>query len=138
MFSRPGKLEYRPLAVENMRRMRRVNFIVLGVLVALSLAAWSLKFTLGVVLGGLIVMINFQILMATVRKVLTPGHASPTRTAILTYYLRLTATAAVIAALIIARIVDPIGLLVGLSVVVAGAFVLLLSQLRKNPSREAA
>lgn len=138
MFKRPGKLEYRPLAVENMRRMRRVNLIVLGVLVALSLAAWSLKFTLGVALGGLIVMVNFQILMGTVRKVLTPGYQNPTRTAILTYYLRLAATAIVIAALIIAKIVDPIGLLVGLSVVVAGAFVLLLSQFKKNPSREAA
>ncbi|MBU1742309.1 MAG: ATP synthase subunit I [Proteobacteria bacterium] len=138
MFKRPGKLEYRPLAVENMRRMRRVNLIVLGVLVTLSLAAWNLKFTLGVTLGGLIVMINFQILMGTVKKVLTPGHSSPTRTAILTYYLRLGATAIVIATLIIAKIVDPIGLLVGLSVVVAGAFVLLLSRLKKNPSREAA
>jgi hypothetical protein len=138
VFRHPPQLVYHPPAVMAMRRMWRLDALLLAIMVALSVAAWNLRFSAGVALGGIIILINFQILTATVRRVLAPDHAHPTRTAIMTYYLRLSATALVVAVLIITGVADPIGLLVGLSVVVVGAFVLLFSQLKKNPRREAA
>ncbi len=138
MFRRSPKLVYHPPAVLAMRRMWRLDALLLAVMVGLSLLAWNLRFTAGVALGGVIILINFRILTATVRRVLAPNHAHPAQTAIVTYYLRLAATALVVAALIITGLADPLGLLVGLSVVVVGAFVLLFSQLKKNPRREAA
>jgi hypothetical protein len=131
-------LIYRSAAEMAMRRMWRLCLVLLGIMVALSAVAWNLKFTIGVALGGVIILINLHILTGTVRRVLAPGQTHPVKTAVTTYYLRLTATAAVLAALIISGLADPIGLLIGLSVVVVGVFVLLVSQLKKNPRREAA
>jgi hypothetical protein len=121
-----------------MRRIWRLDALLLAIMVALSVAAWDLRFTVGVALGGVIILINFRILTGTVRRVLAPGQTHPVKTAVTTYYLRLMATALVLAVLIISGLADPIGLLVGLSVVVVGAFVVLFSELKKNPRREAA
>jgi len=75
-------------------------------------------FTMGIVCGGLIAIVNFHLLYKTLRKSLTPPHLASIRTVLVKYYIRFAATAAIIAVLISGNIVNPLGLLVGLSVVV--------------------
>lgn len=137
MRTKSNNLEYRPYEVDIVRSLKRNNFILLGLMIVLSLALMPLEFSWSVAIGGAIVLINFQLLSRTVSRVLTPGYSRPTRTVLLRYYLRLTLTAAVIFCLVMFRLVDPIGLLVGLSVVVLNVFLLVFTQIRKLIGKEA-
>ena len=125
-----------------------VNFIIrtnwllfLGSsLVALLLA--SPKMYLGVFLGGLIVTVNFHVLKSTVTKnfnqkrVLEKGK-SLIGALLVKYYLRCALTAVIIFLLISNRSVHPVGLLAGLSVVVASTFIAAAIELTKIIFREA-
>ena len=109
-------------------------------LVALLLA--SPKVYLGVFLGGLIVTINFHVLKNTVTKnfnqkrVLEKGK-SLIGALLVKYYLRFALTAVIIFLLISNRSVHPVGLLAGLSVVVASTFIAAAIELTKIIFREA-
>ena len=119
------------------RTLRRNNYVLFGLMVVLSLVLMSLKFSWSVAAGGLIVLINFQLLSRTVSRVMTPGYARPRRTVLVRYYIRLFLTGAIIFGLVMSRLVDPLGLLAGLSVVVLNVFLLMLTQIRKLIGKEA-
>lgn len=99
-------------------RVGRLNWIVLAAMVALSLAAWSLKFSLGVAAGGLLATANFMILARTLKRQFQTGHTPSIGGVLGRYYLRFIVTGLIILVLIKFDIVGPIGLLIGLSVVV--------------------
>lgn len=125
-----------------------VNFIIrtnwllfLGSSVAALLLA-SPKVYLGVFLGGLIVTINFHVLKNTVTKnfnqkrVLEKGK-SLIGAFLVKYYLRFALTAVIVFVLISNHSVHPVGLLAGLSVVVASTFIAAAIELTKIIFREA-
>lgn len=100
--------------------LRKRNWTVLLLLSAASLFLWSDSFTMGVILGGFIIMANFRILQSTIRRafslegVLTAGKFS----VVIKYYLRLLAMGVIIYLVISNEWVDPIGLAIGLSTIV--------------------
>jgi len=82
----------------------------------------SLPVTLGVLLGGLLVTINFNLLCKSVKKALTPPYIADVSSVLTKYFLRFSISIIVITALIISGYVHPVGLIIGLSVVVASFF----------------
>ncbi len=95
-------------------------------LAALLLASRTMY--MGVFLGGLLVTVNFHLLKKTVANningdaVMEKGK-SLVGSLLLKYYLRFTVTAVIIFLLISTHSVHPVGLLAGLSVVVASTFI---------------
>lgn len=96
------------------------SFAVLS-LTAFILVNW--QSALSVVVGGVIALINFKLLENTIRRALIPptGH-TVMRQVLVKYYLRFAATALVLFILVRQGWVEPLGLLVGLSVVVLTIF----------------
>ncbi len=84
-----------------------------------------LKFALGILCGGLLVTLNFHLLRHTLYKTFNPekvlayGERSIMNAVLIKYYIRFAISGIVIFTLINKNIVDPIGLVIGLSVVVA-------------------
>ncbi|MCG8684719.1 MAG: ATP synthase subunit I [Desulfobacterales bacterium] len=109
-------------------------------LAALFLA--SQKMYLGVFLGGLIVTVNFHLLKNTVRKninqeqVMIKGK-SLIGNLLVKYYFRFALTAVIIFLLISNHSVHPVGLLAGLSVVVASTFIAAAIELTRILFKEA-
>ena len=85
-----------------------------------SYVLFSQPFTLGIILGGFIIIVNFKDLQHTIRRGFSSqGVLSATKFfIILKYYLRLLVLGAVICYVIKRGWVDPVGLAVGLSTVV--------------------
>ena len=100
------------------KRLEITNWILLAVLVAGSLFLRSTRFSLGILLGGLISIVNFHWLYRNLLSVFTK-HLNRARAALmLRYYLRLAVTAIALYWIISRNLVDVIGLVIGLSVVV--------------------
>jgi len=100
------------------KRLEITNWILLAVLVAGSLFLRSPRFSLGILLGGLISIVNFHWLYRNLLSVFTK-HLNRARSALmLRYYLRLAVTAIALYWIISRNLVDVIGLVIGLSVVV--------------------
>ncbi len=88
--------------------------------------------TLGIVAGGLIVSVNFHLLY---RTSLTPPHlASPN---MVKYYIRFILSGLIILFLIAGDYVNPLGMFVGLSVVVASITLATLVEVKNNIFKEA-
>ena len=78
---------------------------------------------LSVVVGGVIALINYRLLQRTVCRALLPKEKEGVLRKVLTkYYLRFIATAVLLFFLVRQGAVEPLGLLVGLSVVVVTIF----------------
>jgi hypothetical protein len=100
------------------KRLEITNWILLAVLVAGSLFLRSTRFSLGILLGGLISIVNFHWLYRNLLSVFQK-HLNRARAALmLRYYLRLAVTAIALYWIISRNLVDVIGLVIGLSVVV--------------------
>ena len=119
------------------RRLEITNWILLAVLAAGSLLLRSGSFSLGILIGGLISIVNFHWLYRNLLSVFAK-HLNRARAALmLRYYLRLAVTAVVLYWVISRNLVDVIGLIIGLSVVVLNVVlttILVLS--RKNHVEE--
>ena len=115
------------------KRLEITNWILLAVLVAGSLFLRSPRFSLGILLGGLISIVNFHWLYRNLLSVFQK-HLNRARAALmLRYYLRLAVTAIALYWIISRNLVDVIGLVIGLSVVVLNIVLTTLLVLsRKN------
>ncbi len=100
------------------QRLEVVNWVVLAVFVLASAVMFSLNFTLGVLLGGLISIVNYHWLCRDVKKVFQHLTDRAKSRIMFKYYLRFGVTAVVLFFIISSRIVDVIGLLIGLSTVI--------------------
>ena len=99
--------------------IKGLNWLGLVVLSLLGFALFSPGFGLGVVAGGLLIIANFSLLERSLKRLLNPGTPSAGRAGYLfKLYLRLLVLAAAIFVLISREMVDPFGLLLGLSLVV--------------------
>jgi hypothetical protein len=119
------------------RRLEITNWVLLAVLLAGSLIVGSARFTLGILIGGLISIVNFHWLYRNLLSVFTKQLHRARAALMLRYYIRLAVTAAVLFIVISRDLTDVIGLVVGLSIVVANIVlttVLVLS--RKNHAEE--
>jgi hypothetical protein len=88
------------------------------------------KFALGIIFGGLIVTINFHLLARTLKGALTPPYLSSHHIILAKYYVRFIISGIIIFFLIKYSMVHPLGLLVGLSVVVASLLLATLLALK--------
>ncbi len=134
-----GLLNWKKGAVEDplLQKVRVMNGVIFALLLLGSLILMTPWFTLGVGMGGLIVLANFHILYRVLRKAFIPEHLASPKVVIVKYYLRLLGTGIILYVLIAKRMVDPLGLVVGLSVVVINLTLLGCNEMRKILFKEA-
>ena len=94
-------------------------------------------FAKGVLFGGLLVTVNFHLLAGTLRKALTPPHLSSHNLIIAKYFLRFIGSGFIIFVLIAGNYVNPVGLVIGLSVVVLSIMLATLCEITKLIFKEA-
>ncbi len=119
-----------------------LNWLLLlsGGIIGLMIA--PVKFTLGIILGGLIVAINFHLLKSTLKKMFDPELVFSRGRSIMfnimfKYYIRFAVSAIVIYLLLTQHVVHPLGLVTGLSVVVASIFIVAALELTRSLFKEA-
>jgi hypothetical protein len=91
----------------------------------------SLRFTCGVIAGGIIVTINFHLLSRTLKNALTPPYLGSVNIVITRYFIRFAISGFLILLLIKMQVVNPLGLLAGLSIVVLSIFIATACELTK-------
>jgi len=96
----------------------RRNWILLAILVLLSLFWQSAPVTLGVLAGGLLAICGYLWLHHSLKRVLAEPSRHSARNFKVSYFVRLGSLAAALLLLIVVAKVNPLGLAVGLSVVV--------------------
>jgi hypothetical protein len=100
-----------------LQKLELINWIMLGAFVLISLVLQSSRFTIGVLLGGFISIINYHWLNHDVEKVFKLLNDRAKTRVMFKYYIRLGVTAVVLYFIVSSDIVDIIGLLIGLSTV---------------------
>ena len=114
------------------RKLENLNWIILGIFILISLISMRVPFTLGILLGGLISIINFFWLKRDLRVVFSALTGRAKVALMFRYYLRFFVSAVIIYFIITKTIVDVIGLLIGLSVVVINIVLTLVMGLSKK------
>jgi len=115
----------------------RANWILLLTASLLGLAMAPIDFAFGVIAGGVIVTINFHLLGRTLKKALTPPHLASHHTVLAKYYLRFIISGIILFILIAGHFVNPIGLFIGLSIVVVSIMLATMVELINLFSKEA-
>ncbi len=113
------------------------NWIMLVLSSLAGLLLVSPKFALGIFLGGLIVTVNFHLLARTLKKALTPPHLASPNVVITKYYIRFIVSAVLIFLIIVSKIVNPLGLIAGLSIVVFSIMLATLVEVKHLLVKEA-
>ena len=118
------------------------NWILLLFGGMIGLMMTPMKFALGIILGGLIVAINFHLLKNTLKNMFRPEVVSEqgrslVGNVLVKYYIRFAISGMLIFLLISKHIVHPLGLLAGLSVVVASMFMATALELTRLFFKEA-
>ncbi len=116
----------------------RTNWIIFFAVTICGFTLAPGRFAWGILAGGLIVTINFQLLYRSLKQALTPPHIAKTRVVLGKYYLRFFVSALIIFVLIADHYVHPLGLIIGLSVVVTSIFITTLNEIRRIIFKEAA
>ncbi len=115
----------------------RTNWVLLTGASLFCLFIAQAPFTFGVAAGGLIVTVNFHLLYRTLKRSLTPPHIASHHKVIAKYYIRFAVSGFLIFILISRQLVDPLGLFVGLSIVVASIFLATMLEVKKLIFKEA-
>ena len=116
----------------------RANLIILIMISGVALMAAGRDFAMGVIAGGLIVTVNFHLLYRTLRRSFTPPRVASMKMILLKYYIRFTISGVIIFFLVSRHIVDPLGLFIGLSIVVASIILGTVCEAKKLIYEEAA
>ena len=115
----------------------RSNWVLLVSVGLLGLLAASPAFARGIIFGGLIVTVNFHLLAKTLQKALRPQRLTSPNVILVKYYIRFIISGVIIFFLIHQQVVNPIGLFVGLSAVVASITLATMVELKKLLFKEA-
>jgi len=115
----------------------RTNWVLFFAASVIGLVLSPPNFVRGIVFGGLIVTINFHLLYRTLKSALTPPHLASFRVVLAKYYIRFIVSGLIIFILISGHFVDPLGLFVGLSIVVASITMATMCELTKLIFKEA-
>lgn len=113
------------------------NWILFFVASIIGLVLLPPDFARGIIFGGLIVTINFHLLYRTLKKAFRPSRLSSHRIVLAKYYIRFLISGLIIFVLISEHFVDPLGLFIGLSVVVASITLATVRELTKYIFKEA-
>jgi ATP synthase I chain len=116
----------------------RANWVLLAGATAAGAVFAPLDFALGILCGGVIVTVNFHLLARTLQRALTPPHLASHNAVLAKYYLRFTVSGFVIFLLIAGGVVNPLGLVIGLSVVVMSIILATIREVKKIIFKEAA
>jgi len=114
------------------KKLEIANWIILAVFVIISLIIAPIKFSLGVLLGGFISILNFHGMEHGLRNLFKNPSGNVKRPTMIKYYIRLALTAVVLYFLIVGDTVDIIGLIIGLSVVVLSVTLTTITTLAKK------
>ncbi len=115
----------------------RSNWVLFVLAVLFGFLVMPFDFARGILFGGLIVTINFHLLYKTLKNAFTPPNISSHGIVLLKYYIRFVVSGIIIFILIFKDYVDPIGLIVGLSVVVGSIMITMLLEIKKILFKEA-
>lgn len=115
----------------------RANWILFFVVSIVGLVLLPPDFARGIVFGGLIVTINFHLLYRTLKKSLRPSRLASHNVVLAKYYVRFCISGIIIFILISGHYVNPLGLIIGLSVVVASIILATMCELTKQIYKEA-
>lgn len=115
----------------------RANWAIFATATAVGAIAAPFEFALGIFCGGLIVTVNFHLLARTLRGALTPPHLASHQAVLAKYYLRFAVSGCIIFVLIAGHVVAPVGLVIGLSVVVVSIMLATVRELKKLLFKEA-
>ena len=127
---KPLKLELAEAGM--LRNLWRGNLVAFAVLTLGALLVAPPKSVASLLVGGLIALVNFRLLERTVRRAMLPRERGGVLGRVLVkYYLRFFATALVLFFLMRQGWVEPLGLLVGLSVVMLSILAWGVGQARK-------
>ena len=119
------------------RFVTRSNWILCAFSSILGFVFFSPGVAWGILFGGLLVTINFQLLARTLKKALTPPHLASHNLVLAKYYLRFLASGFIIFLLIIGKVAHPLGLVFGLSVVVFSIILATVCEVKKLLFEEA-
>ena len=106
-----------------LQRIERMSLLVLGLVILASLLFWDAGITLGVALGGLIGTLNFYALRRLVQTIATGGSPRKQAVIVLLLMLKFGALAGLIYLAMKLLPINPLALLVGISVLVLSIFV---------------
>ncbi|MFP4039851.1 MAG: ATP synthase subunit I [Desulfosudaceae bacterium] len=115
----------------------RTNWILYAALVISGLILMDAGFVWGIICGGLIVTVNFHLLSRTLKKTFQMSFKPSSGLVILKYFFRFILIGLILYLLISNHMVDPLGLVTGLSVVVASMMVATLYAIKNLLSGEA-
>jgi len=117
------------------RNIELGNWVLLGILLIFSFLFLSDRFTLGVLLGGLISIANFHWLSRDLRGSFMKYADRAKPLMMVKYYIRFIVTGVVLFFVITRAPADVFGLLLGLSLVVINVIVTVIGVNLKNPLR---
>lgn len=115
-----------------------LNWITLGFFIAASLLFWSIDFTLGILLGGLISIAGYTWRQRDLKAVFRNLTGRAQSAIMLRYYIRFFVSAVIIYFIITKTTADVVGLLIGLSIGVINIVLALLLSLSKKPPADLA
>ena len=115
----------------------RANWVLFAGSTVAGVAFTATDFALGIFFGALLVTVNFHLLARTLRRALTPPRVASHNLVLAKYYLRFLVSGFVIFLLIAGRVVHPVGLVIGLSVVVMSILLATMRELKKLIFKEA-
>jgi hypothetical protein len=114
------------------KKIEFANWIILAILVIPALIFAPFKFSLGILLGGFISILNYYWMERGLRGIFTNTAGNVKASVMGKYYIRLVLTAIVLYFLIANDTVNVIGLLIGLSVVVINIIITLITTMTKK------
>ena len=115
----------------------RTNWILFSIVSIIGLVVSPPDFASGIVFGGLIVTLNFHLLYRTLKKAFRPSRLVSHNVVLAKYYIRFIVSGFIIFVLISGHYVDPLGLVIGLSIVIASIILATMSELTKLIFKEA-
>ena len=115
----------------------RTNWIIFFIAATFGLIMSPPDFARGIIFGGLIVTVNFHLLSRTLKKALAPRQLSSHNVILAKYYIIFIASGFIIFVLISEKLVHPLGLILGLSVVVVSITLATMYELTKLIFKEA-
>ncbi len=114
------------------KKIEYANWIMLAILFIPALIFAPFKFSLGILLGGFISILNYYWMERGLRGIFANTAGNIKGPVIGKYYIRLVLTAIVLYFLIANGTVNVIGLLIGLSVVVINIIITLITTMAKK------
>jgi len=118
------------------RKLEITNWVVLALLLLGSVVLQSFPFSLGVLLGGVISIVNFYWLYQDLQNSFQRLMDGSRTSILLKYCLRLALTAVLLYLIIAYRFADVLGLLLGLSIVIINIVFTVIMTFHKNNFEE--